>query len=187
MTSPRRRSTIRAGYLTAIVALGTMFSTAAATAATVEGVALLKSAERQKILVEGAKKEGKLMFYTALIVDQVVRPVKAAFEKEYPFIQVEFFRGNSDRLAQKILAEYQAKRYDVDVISGSGATTMGRQAGYLQKFFSPHTAEYPAELKDPQGFWGATNPAATRRLHSLLENRKWHIERYFSLTTCSII
>ena len=65
MTSPRRRSTIRAVYLTAIVALGTMFSTAAATAATVEGVALLKSAERQKILVEGAKKEGKLMFYTA--------------------------------------------------------------------------------------------------------------------------
>ena len=101
---------------------------------------MLKSAERQKILVEGAKKEGKLMFYTALIVDQVVRPVKAAFEKEYPFIQLEFFRANSDRLAQKILAEYQAKRYDVDVISGSGATTMGRQAGYLQKFFSPHTA-----------------------------------------------
>ena len=97
------------------------------------------------------------MFYTALIVDQVVRPVKAAFEKEYPFIQLEFFRANSDRLAQKILAEYQAKRYDVDVISGSGATTMGRQAGYMQKFFSPHTAEYPAELKDPQGFWGATN------------------------------
>jgi len=132
-----------------------MFSTAPA--ATVEEIALLKSAERHKILVEGAKKEGKLMFYTALIVDQVVRPLKAAFEKEYPFIQLEFFRANSDRLAQKILAEYQAKRYDVDVISGSGATTMERQAGYLQKFFSPHTAEYPAELKDPQGFWGATN------------------------------
>jgi len=49
--------------------------------ASVKGVALLRSAERQKILVEGAKKEGKLMFYTALIVDQVVRPVKAAFEK----------------------------------------------------------------------------------------------------------
>jgi hypothetical protein len=87
-----------------------MFSTIPATAASVEEIALLKSAERQKILVEGAKKEGKLMFYTALIVDQVVRPVKAAFEKEYPFIQLEFFRANSDRLAQKILAEYQVRR-----------------------------------------------------------------------------
>jgi hypothetical protein len=64
-----------------------------------------------------------------------VRPLKAAFEKEYPFIQLDFFRSNSDRLAQKILSEYQAKRYDVAVISGSGATTVGRQAGYLQKRF----------------------------------------------------
>ena len=152
MTSPRRRSTIRTVYLTAIVVLGTMFSTIPATAASVEEIALLKSVERQKILVEGAKKEGKLMFYTALIVDQVVRPLKAAFEKEYPFIQLEFFRANSDRLAQKILAEYQAKRYDVDVISGSGATTMGRQAGYMQKFFSPHTAEYPPSLKTRKDF-----------------------------------
>ena len=154
MTSPRRRSTIRAVYLTAIVALGTMFSTAAATGATVEGVALLKSAERQKILVEGAKKEGKLMFYTALIVDQVVRPVKAAFEREYPFIQLEFFRANSDRLAQKILAEYQAKRYDVDVISGSGATTMGRQAGYMQKFFSAALGGISRRAQRPAGILG---------------------------------
>jgi len=56
-------------------------------AATVEDVALLKSAERQKILVDGAKKEGKLSFYTTLIIEQVVRPLKDAFEKEYPFIR----------------------------------------------------------------------------------------------------
>src|SRR4051812_23818163 len=53
----------------------------AAPAATVEEIALLKSADRQKVLVEGAKKEGKVTWYTTLIVDQVVRPVKAAFEK----------------------------------------------------------------------------------------------------------
>ena len=51
-------------------------------AASVEDVALLKSAERQKILVEGARKEGKLTFYTTLIIEQVVRPLKDAFEKE---------------------------------------------------------------------------------------------------------
>lgn len=53
-------------------------------AASVEDVALLKSSDRQKILVEGAKKEGKLTFYTTLIVEQVVRPMKEAFENEYP-------------------------------------------------------------------------------------------------------
>jgi iron(III) transport system substrate-binding protein len=128
-----------------------------AAAATVADVALLKSADREKILIEGAKKEGTLTFYTGLIVDQVVRPVKAAFEKEYPFLQVEFFRGNSDRLAQKMLSEYQAKRYEVDVVSGSSAATILLRAGVMQRFYSPPIAEYPAELKDANGFWGSTN------------------------------
>ncbi|MGZ8487779.1 MAG: hypothetical protein ACXWW4_04520 [Candidatus Binatia bacterium] len=88
-------------------------------AASVDDVALLKFAERQKILVEGARKEGKLTFYTTLIIEQVVRPLKDAFEKEYPFIQMEYFRGNSDRVTQKLFAEYQAKRYAVDVVDGS--------------------------------------------------------------------
>src|ERR1043166_3987080 len=93
-------------------------------AASIEDVAMMKSADRQKILVEGAKKEGKLMWYTTLIVDQVVRPVKDAFEKEYPFIQVEFYRGNSENLVRRMLAEYQAKRYDADLVDGTVSPTM---------------------------------------------------------------
>lgn len=126
-------------------------------AASVEDVALMKSANREKILIEGAKKEGKVSFYTGLIVDQVVRPVKDAFEKEYPFLQLEFFRANAERLAQRVLSEYQAKRYEVDIISGSAAATMLQRAGVMQRFYSPPIAEYPRELKDPNGFWGSTN------------------------------
>src|SRR6187397_1902220 len=120
-------------------------------AASVEDVALMKSPNREKILIEGAKKEGKVMFYTGLIVDQVVRPVKAAFDKEYPFVQVDFSRGNAERLAQKMLAEYQAKRYDVDVVSGSATSTIVQRAGFMQRFYSRDIAEYPAELKDSKG------------------------------------
>jgi iron(III) transport system substrate-binding protein len=146
------------GSLGAAVIITALLSAVGAShAASVDEIALLKSANREKILVEGAKKEAKLMFYTGLIVDQVVRPLKQAFEKEYPFLQVEFFRGNSERIAQRVLAEYQAKRYEVDIISGSAATTMVKQAGYMQRFYSPHLAEYPAELKDANGFWGSTN------------------------------
>jgi ABC-type Fe3+ transport system substrate-binding protein len=125
--------------------------------ASVEDIALMNRSDRQKILVEGARKEGKLSWYTTLIVDQVVRPVKDAFEKEYPFLQIEFFRGNSDRLVQKMLAEYQAKRYEADIVDGTVTAPMVRRAGYLQRYYSPHLAEYPAELKDPQGFWGVSN------------------------------
>ncbi len=141
----------------ALMIFAVSLPTATARAADVETIALMKSADRQKILVEGAKKEGKLMFYTALIVDQVVRPLKTAFEKEYPFLQVEFFRGNSERIAQKTLLEHQAGRYDVDIISGGTATSMVQEAGFMQPFYSPHMAEYPAELKDDKGFWGSTN------------------------------
>jgi iron(III) transport system substrate-binding protein len=128
-----------------------------ASAASVEDIAMMKSAERQKILVEGAKKEGRMMWYTTLIVDQVVRPVKEAFEKEYPFIQLEFYRGNAENVIRKVLAEYQAKRYDVDIVDGSLPPVMGKRAGFMQRFYSPYLAEYPAELKDPQGFWTSTN------------------------------
>jgi ABC-type Fe3+ transport system substrate-binding protein len=128
-----------------------------ASAATVEEIALMNRADRQKMLLEGAKKEGKISWYTTLIVDQVVRPVKDAFEKEYPFLQVEFFRGNAERLVQKMFAEYQAKRYDVDIIDGTVSPTMVRRANLLQRFYSPVLADYTAELKDSQGYWGSTN------------------------------
>ncbi|MBM4261525.1 MAG: extracellular solute-binding protein [Deltaproteobacteria bacterium] len=128
-----------------------------ATAASVEDVALMKSPNREKLLIEGAKKEGKVSFYTGLIVDQVVRPVKDAFEKEYPFVQVEFFRANADRLAQRMITEYQAKKYEADIVSGSAAATMLQRAGLMQRFYSPPIAEYPPELRDPKGFWGSTN------------------------------
>jgi iron(III) transport system substrate-binding protein len=128
-----------------------------ANAASVEEVALYNKPDRQKVLLDGARKEGKVSWYTSLIVDQVVRPVKDAFEKKYPFVQIEFFRGNSERLVQKMFAEYQGKRYDVDIVDGTVTAPMVKKGGYLQRFYSPHVAEYPAELKDPQGFWAVSN------------------------------
>jgi ABC-type Fe3+ transport system substrate-binding protein len=80
-----------------------------------------------------------------------------AFEKEYPFIQIEFYRGNAENLVRRMLAEYQAKRYDVDLIDGTVSPVMVQRAGLLQRFYSPFFAEYPADLKDSQGFWGSTN------------------------------
>jgi len=139
-----------------IIAVST-FSAASSRAASVEEIALYNKPDRQKMLVEGARKEGKITWYTSLIVDQVVRPVKEAFEKEYPFIQIEFFRANSERLVQRMFAEYLAKKYVVDIADGTVTGPMIKQGGYLQRFYSPHQADYPPELKDPQGYWGVSN------------------------------
>lgn len=144
-------------FLALIVFLAIGFPPRRSETLTVSEIALLKGPERQKILEEGAKKEGKLLWYTTLIVNQLVRPMKDAFEKQYPFIKIDYFRGNSEQVAQKVMTEYQGRRFEVDLVDGTGSTPMLTKAGLLQRFFSPHLSEYPPELKDPQGYWGATN------------------------------
>ena len=122
-------------------------------AATVEEVALAQTANRQTLLEEGAKKEGKLLWYTTLIVNQALKPLKQAFEKRHPYVQVEYHRADSEALAQRMLAEYQAKRFDVDVLDGTSTIVMLKQAGYIQRFTTPQLRDYPAQLKEPQGYW----------------------------------
>ncbi len=128
-----------------------------ARAATVEEVALAKTANRQTLLEEGAKKEGKLLWYTTLIVNQALKPIKEAFEKKYPYVQVEYHRADSDALAQRMLAEYQAKRYDVDVLDGTSTIVMLKRAGYIQRFTTPLLRDYPERFKEPQGYWAVPN------------------------------
>ena len=125
--------------------------------ATVEEVALAKSANRQTFLEEGAKKEGKILWYTTLIVNQALKPIKEAFEKRYPYVQVEYHRADSEALAQRMLAEYQAKRFDVDILDGTSTIVMLKKAGYIQRFSTPQLRDYPARLKEPQGYWAVPN------------------------------
>ena len=120
-----RKSSLPASVVVFVaIAIQLACSARPAAGAQVEQIALIQGAERQKILEQGARKEGKLTWYGTLIVDQLMRPVKAAFEKEYPFIQVDFFRGNSERIAQKVIEEYQGRRYDVDVVDGTISPTV---------------------------------------------------------------
>lgn len=139
------------------LAVGFVCAPHSARALTVEEVALLKGPNRQKVLEEGAKKEGKLLWYSTLIVNQALRPIKEAFEKKYPFTQVEYHRADSDKLAQRMIAEYQAKKFDVDVIDGTSTTVLIKKAGFMQRFFSPELRDYPAKLKDAQGYWAVPN------------------------------
>ena len=147
-------SVLRAGRYLALLAI---LQPAATVAATVEEVALAKTANRQTLLEEGAKKEGKLLWYTTLIVNQALKPIKEAFEKKYPYIQIEYHRADSEALAQRMLAEYQAKRYDVDVLDGTSTIVMLKKAGYIQRFSTPQLSDYPARLKEPQGYWAVPN------------------------------
>ena len=71
-------------------------------------LAVYRGADREELLVTGAKKEGKLVWYTALAGGSY-KELGRAFEAKYG-IQVEVYRGASKDLISKVLAEAQPKK-----------------------------------------------------------------------------
>lgn len=118
-------------------------------------VAMLAGSGRTKTLEAGAKKEKHLLWYTTMIPDQLVEPLIKKFEAKYPYIKVDYYRGNSTDVAQKTVQEYKSRRYNVDLVDGTGTSSLLKQAGVLQPFKSPELESYPANLKGSDGYWGS--------------------------------
>ena len=72
-------------------------------------------ADREKVLLEGAKREGKVVWYTTLAAEQN-KQIANAFETKYPGVRVETFRTGSSALAQRVLTEAKAQRHLADAI-----------------------------------------------------------------------
>ena len=106
-------------------------------------------------LYEAAKKEGQLVWYTSLIVNQAVRPLVEAFNKKHPGIEVKYARADSGPNAIKIMNEAQAGRPQSDVFDGIDTTPPLLTAGLVERYVPSEANKYPAELKDPAGRWNA--------------------------------
>src|SRR5579871_4789132 len=61
--------------------------------------------ERQAFLEKGARAEGTLTFYSSLIPNLGLKAIVDGFQKKYPFIAVNSWRGTEINIAQKTLAE----------------------------------------------------------------------------------
>jgi ABC-type Fe3+ transport system substrate-binding protein len=106
-------------------------------------------------LYEAAKKEGQVVWYTSLIVNQAVRPLVAAFNKKYPGIEVKYARGDSGPNAIKVINEARAGKVEGDVFDGIATTPPLLKAGLVEPFASSDANKYPAALRDPDGRWNA--------------------------------
>ncbi len=102
----------------------------------------------ERLLVEGAKREGKLVWYTTLAADQN-KQIANSFETKYPGVKVETYRTGSSALAQRVLAEAKARRHFVDAIETTlpGLLTF-RDNQLLLPYTSPHLAAYPEDSKE---------------------------------------
>src|SRR5215471_13028701 len=80
---------------------------------TASDLARYLGADRERLLLEGAKKEGKVVWYTSLTI---YKEMAKAFESKYPGVTVERYRAAATIRTTKMLAEAQMKRYIADAI-----------------------------------------------------------------------
>jgi len=112
------------------------------------------AATRQEI-IEGAKKEGEILYYTATDQSDSTRIVNKFMEK-YPFIRARFFRSTSVPLLAKILAELRVGKLPADVIQLGGVLgEIVGQHGGMGDYVSPELEGIPEGFKDPKGLWGS--------------------------------
>jgi iron(III) transport system substrate-binding protein len=89
-------------------------------------IAAYQGNDRQQMLEEGARAEGKVTWYTTIAGDVLDAEVKG-FEQKYPYVKVEVFRTDTIPLQTKLIQESQTKKYVADV------TETGQdQAGVLR-------------------------------------------------------
>jgi iron(III) transport system substrate-binding protein len=104
-------------------------------------------------LVEAAKKEGKVVFYTSVDLP-LAEKIAREFEKKYPGVQVRVERTGAERVFQRIGQEYASNIHAVDVVSSSDAahSIVWKRNGMLEAFVPEDVAKYyPAAHKDPDG------------------------------------
>ena len=121
-------------------------------------LALYKGNDREKILLEGAKKEGQLTFYTPNT--WVAGPVSQEFEKKYPFIKANVWRSDSKALLKRLTEEHAAGKYLADVVETSPEyVTLLVRSNLLQDHFSPELSAYDddAKVKGKNGVLAWTN------------------------------
>src|SRR6516165_2551180 len=109
-------------------------------------------AEVSPDLIAKARQEGQVIYYTDLIVDQIVRPLIAAFEAKYG-IKVNFTRGDSQVNAVKLINEYKAGRVTADVFGMTSAMETVIAAGAARQFSTVNGDELPPQYRDGDRYW----------------------------------
>jgi ABC-type Fe3+ transport system substrate-binding protein len=107
-------------------------------------------------LVSAARSEGRVVWYTTLIVDQFVRPAVAAFEKKYG-IKVEFVRADPVDIALRISNEGKSGHPIADVFDGFSQVVNLDRDGLVLHWLPEATKHFPEGLYSPTGSWVASN------------------------------
>ena len=130
----------------AALALGTVFaSPARATAPPPEAIT--------PQLIEAAKKEGKVVWYTAIDLS-VAEKIAGAFKEKFGGIEVRVERTGAERVFQRIGQEYASNVHAVDIANSSDAAHLlvWKKQGLLLPYVPEDVAKhYKPEHRDADG------------------------------------
>src|SRR5712672_121889 len=104
-------------------------------------------------LIEAAKKEGQVSYYTSTDLP-VAEKLAKAFEAKYQGIAVRVERTGAERVFQRIGQEYSSNIHAVDVVNSSDAAhfIVWKRDGILAPYVPEEVAKfYPAEHRDIDG------------------------------------
>ena len=115
---------------------------------TLRELAAYSGADREQVLLAGAKTEGKVVWYTSFTGNSY-KQLARAFEAQYPELKIEVFRAANKELLTKITAESQAKHYLADTLESTLGFFNGmRENSALVSFTSPYASAYPVSAKE---------------------------------------
>ena len=104
-------------------------------------------------LVQAARKEGEIVWYTTMSLDQS-KQFMDRFLKKYPFLKPNVFRSGGGALLNRVLSETKAGKNFFDVVNGNGELVLPlMELGALAPYVSPERKVIPEDLKDNKGFW----------------------------------
>src|SRR6266571_4079497 len=103
-------------------------------------------------LIDAAKKEGQVVYYTSTDLP-VAEKLAKAFEAKYPGIAARVERTGAERVFQRIGQEYSSNIHAVDVVNSSDAAhfIVWKRDGILLPYVPEDVAKYPAEHRDVDG------------------------------------
>jgi len=113
----------------------------------------LSHAQANDDLIAGAKKEGNLILYLSTNLADANGLVQL-YKSKYPFVKVDMFRADNEKLLNRILTESVTSNFNGDAIMiSSFEVRVLLQKKLLQRYLSPHAQYFPEGFTDKEGYW----------------------------------
>jgi len=140
-----------------LVVASLLVSVAPSAAATlpevVSQVEKMNRAEREALLIKGAKEEKELMFYATTPVTQVA-VLRKHFNARYPFVDLKHYYSPRQGILNKTVSEYRGNANITDVImTDVSYGTVLMKEGVSAPYSTPDAARYVRGSFDPKGQW----------------------------------